>query len=120
MEREILFKAQRIDNGEWIVGDLIHAVDGLFIRQQNKPNLNVPIISKVNPETLVQFTGVTDKKDKKIFEGDIVKSDYGYGKPICVVEFNSIIYASIECQVSDDIEVIGNIYDNPELLNNKF
>ena len=83
---------------------------------------------------LMQFTGLTDKNGKMIFEGDIVKINgwwnasgpAGYSKNLTVVEFNDelcgftpmCIYDS-DCGVyhcAEDTEVIGNIYDNPELL----
>lgn len=62
---------------------------------------------------LMQFTGLLDKNGKEIYECDITKSDFGYSG---VVELDSIHYAHGECTVSGNIEVIGNIYENPELL----
>lgn len=64
--------------------------------------------------TLMQFTGLKDKNGKEIYGGDIVQASWGYTG---VVEFNQFIYADIKCTISDDIEVIGNIYENPELVN---
>ena len=114
MEREILFRAQLLDNKEWIEGYY-------YMDFKNDPEAfllskNDGIVYPVKPDTVFQFTGLTDKKGKRIFEGDIVNSDYGYGHPACLVEFKSIIYSEVECLISDDIEVIGNIYDSPELL----
>jgi len=63
-----------------------------------------------------EFTGITDKNGKKIFENDIVKSDWGYGELNTKVEFQDIFFADNECTISENIEVIGNIFDNPDLL----
>ena len=82
--REILFRGKRVDNNQLVFGDLINAIDGKFIRQQDELNLEIPIISKILPDSVSQFTGVTDKNCKKIFETDlvvkIVKSGYAYDK----------------------------------------
>ena len=63
------------------------------------------------PETIGRFTGLLDKNGKKIFEGDIVRSDWGYSG---VVDYEDFIYAKCECTISDNIEVIGNIHDVSE------
>ena len=70
--REILFRGKRVDNNQLVFGDLINAIDGKFIRQQNEPNLEIPIISKILPDSVSQFTGVTDKNKTKVFENDTV------------------------------------------------
>ena len=116
--REILFRAKRADNGEWVEGYYIVAAGMAFM---SIFTVKEPI--RVNHKTIGQYTGLTDKNGKKIFEGDIVKVRRQYKSLICVVEWqicgftirdqkdsSYIIYDKI------DIEVIGNIYDNPELL----
>ena len=70
----------------------------------------------VDPDTITQWTGFVDKNGKKIFAGDVVKASWGY---IGVVDFNGFIYAGEECTISEDIEVVGNIWDNPELMGRK-
>ena len=109
--REILFRAKRIDNGEWIEGDLVHAPDG-----RTAVSTYDDLVETV-PETVCQYTGLTDKNGRKIFEGDILKIPekknnnvkFEYGQ-FCVGINCPIAYIRTEC------EVIGNIFDNPELL----
>lgn len=57
-----------------------------------------------------------DKNGKQIFVGDICRSDWGYCCCIGEVKIDSFYYAEGECIISDNIEVVGNIYENPELL----
>ena len=126
--REILFHGKRADNGEWVEGDLLQ------IKYYNKPIIECKIMPQtpvssaypVLPETVGQYTGLTDRNGKRIFEGDIVR----YGDTIHQVVFEQrnttayfgLIYSEIETmpfgyyQDLKQIEVIGNIHDNPELL----
>lgn len=165
--REILFKAKRIDNGEWVEG---------FYSQLPKPSLGATIITngdlcaedvsdyiivneckqhsnfsnayplevveceyyEIDPETLCQCTGLTDKNGKRIWENDIVllreeiqdyewKATVKFGNPNCEYNWGWQLVPIGECDMNKDIllwidmeiascEVIGNMFDNPELL----
>ena len=130
--REILFKAKRTNNGEWVEGSLIvyHDGDSYICCDCDEPDtLNK---YKVDPETVCQYTGLTDKNDKKIFEGDIVlyldtySTDSGYAEADCVgkvvwdnetLSFQVTERLSAESyEVLDECLVIGNIFNNHELL----
>ena len=111
--REILFRGKRADNGEWVEGDLLHPDiygNGYSVEDFTKGKNNC---FDVIPETVGQYTGLTDKSGKKIFEGDILSSEWGYKGEVGLF---SIGYAFIKCLFNEDCEIIGNIHDNPELL----
>ena len=138
--REILFKAKRIDNGEWIEGSLIDLdIDSgyCYIVQPYKKASILPIIflitdrmKLVDPETLCQFTGLYDKNGKRIWENDILMAhlDKSYPEDTTyeTVEWGVAGWVtheanSIDRQYLDEFdlehfEVVGNIFDNPELL----
>lgn len=67
--RAIKFKAKRLDNDEWMYGDLNHLVDGVYISNDHGCN-----IAQVDPTTVCQFTGFQDEGGNEIYEGDIVVS----------------------------------------------
>lgn len=80
MNREILFKAKRKDNGEWVEGDAIHEPIGMSIRhEKNGMSVRVP----VDPDTLCQYTGLTDKNGKRIWENDIIELPGEDGYFVC-------------------------------------
>ena len=123
--REILFRG-KTKEGKWVFGDLVQYKSGLVYIQSQEDNSS----GFVKPETVGQFTGLTDKNGQKIFENDIVINDYYFKKDKTK---NSIIkYGEWNCDCcngvfgwtcdgygdfrDEDVAIIGNIHDNPELL----
>lgn len=125
--REILFRARRADNGEWVYGTPYQEYSDFWCEwewkiQTKHPLTNVPYLHlTIDGKTISQFTGLLDKNGKKIFEGDIVRvhinSEYLL-KKICVVAIHDMM--CLPWVINDNgvisREVIGNIYDNPELI----
>ena len=133
--REILFRGKRADNGEWIYGSLLvdypcckNGVDEtvkLYSILDFKTNEEEVKKVEVIPETVGQYTGLTDKNGKKIFEGDILSyieeiETRSRGKEtlkgIYEVKFEYCGFSPLDCLACNHLEIIGNIYDNPELL----
>jgi hypothetical protein len=128
--REILFRGKRKDNGEWVYGDYGRGIDGnTYIKTlwpvDETPDDNYEdnwTIYAVIPETVGQYTGLKDKNGVKIFEGDIVH--YDENEDPGAVEYLSAGFGIgrwnlgfyISTTSDKDLEVIGNIHDNPELL----
>ena len=140
MNREILFRGKRLDNGEWVTGRLItDDRDGKeFIvswigyhceEDIDSANRYIECFGfEVDPETVGQYTGLKDRNGVKIFEGDYIyhhwHKDTAYlvwhERYICLVgkPFEEDTSKTYHYQKPDelDLEVIGNIHDNPELL----
>lgn len=142
MSREILFKAKRVDNGEWVEGNYAYRP------KENGDDLERHYILvhddygfrwyEVGPKTICQYTGLTDKNGKKIWENDIVKfpdcdmsTESGYGdvfvnagkvaydtESMSYFFTNRVTVDMVDIIIKVEVEAIGNVFDNPELLEN--
>ena len=123
---EILFRGKRIDNGEWIDGNLIRYEDGrariceshteIFCYEKDRSIIQT-VAHEVDPSTVGQCTGLKDKNGNRIFEGDIL-SIWNESHDVVVFEDGAfdLENTSIPMRFANKFEVIGNITDNPELL----
>lgn len=118
--REILFKAKRIDNGEWVEGLVIKMWGRLHIQEVGNENTAYP----VHIATICEYTGLDDKEGQKIFEndilrcGDLLKVSWSQDKASWTLSKKGWLYRHFfgESAEPEDVEVIGNVFDNPELF----
>ena len=125
--REILFRGKREEDGEWIEGYLVKHFDKCYIYYE-EPDEMCQVGSwfcgaEVIPETVEQYTGLTDKNGNKIWENDVVYIPYErLEDSYCKVIFRrgefigEMADGFEDCLLNRKTEVIGNIFDNPELL----
>ena len=143
MNRTIKFRGKRLDNGEWAYGDLLQTnegsvcigIHGQYIDDGMHFNDFYDKTPYIDEDTLGQFTGLLDKLGKEIYEGDIITVNGQYPR---VVLWDKMCWALMPTEYyhdkmfwvmnlqhpgpdwwdlfSNEFEVIGNIYDNPELL----
>lgn len=135
--REILYRGKRIDNKKWIEGcyavvgekKVIIAHPEMFY-DENAKQCYGSEIKDIDPETVCQYIGMTDKNGRKIFEGDIIEvCTFGFNPERFITEVaydkcafrlkngrNMFYYGQSDFTKMDDAKVIGNIFDNPELL----
>lgn len=151
MNRKILFRGKRVDNGEWVIGGLIDAKGKAYIivsvetecLDGENTDLYATEWYEVLPDTICQYTGLTDKNGKKIWENDIFKcyllnkyASIKYGTYQIGFDSRLIINVGFYADWSEDsslklrkdlgywvnveeIEIIGNIFDSFELLDEK-
>lgn len=144
--REILFKAKRLSDGRWVIGNLVLSDDveegykaliipcfdaGMYTRDY-QIDLGIENWYAVDPSTICQYTGLTDKDGNKIWENDIVvfldasQYDNGYAEYYCTGKvvwdeetLSFQVTERLSCESYEalcDCVVKGNIFDNPELL----
>jgi uncharacterized phage protein (TIGR01671 family) len=122
--REILFKAKRLSDGAWVEGYYIGPVGVLDVHEICDIHDITGSRVEVDPSTVCQYTGLTDKNGKKIFEGDIVKTKYGRLCVICfkyLPGFSGSDLEPVECVQKapdgydlwerENLEFIGSIHD---------
>lgn len=128
MNDRYLFRGKRKDNNEWVTGDLMQWSDGT-IRICVESGIDEKTAVTVIPETVGQCTGLKDKNGKMIYEGDFVKGLFNFGLEIISVctfkngafgmtakQCGAYHFSAFESICNVKYEVIGNIHDNPELL----
>ena len=137
MEDRYLFKAKRLDNGEWVVGSLISMPHGGYMIDRVADSRRFRVM--INPSTICQCTGLKDKNGKLIWENDIIKTfdageewclskiifadtSLGYGWKTTDIKslskynnnlFKEVSFGSFD---SKSVEVVVKIFDNPKLL----
>ena len=134
--REILFRAKRLDNGEWVEGFYVclNGIEHMIYNGYAETDCGefYPDFFQVDPETVCQYTGLTDKNGNKIWENNILSEDWGNDKGIVRFgDFKSIMLKNVGfniewiCEIyyrqdlrywAEKCEVVGNIFDNPELM----
>ena len=130
--REIKFRGKRIDTVEWVYGDLIENQGRYYIYYatsdttlENEDDTIIVLAEEVDPDTVGQYTGLKDRNGKDVWEGDLLSSD----GIVCEVAYDEylasfhLIIDKIKGRVplgdmmrSFEFQVIGNRWDNPELL----
>lgn len=136
MTREILFRGKRLRDGEWCYGFYVHLRDfngnerHRIYEEKSESEIEdgenrtfYPDSFDVDPNTIGQFTGCEDRNGKKLFEGDIVKLWEEKPVQIGMVVFdhsfwtilNKTGYTIVGLYIKPQEEIIGNIYDNPDL-----
>lgn len=137
--RDILFRGKNPDNNEWVEGSLVHRslfygdpANEYFILIGGEFHCDFYNAVAVDPKSIGQYTGLTDKNGTKIFEGDVVLVnwfehngkfvvDYEGGSFFpyqigCKLNFNSLWDVWFQDNDGTILEVIGNVHDNPDLL----
>lgn len=117
--RTIKFRGKRLDNGEWVIGQLVKMWGEWHILNSDNVNTAYP----VDPATVGQYTGLKDTNSREIYEGDIFQAGYFGGVNVVMWDNENARYIGRSPQGcisyvgrEPAVKIIGNIHDNPELL----
>lgn len=131
MNREILFRGKRIDNGAWVEGYVVVYPSGKTeVHKKCTQPPDILLVCETDPETVCQYTGLTDRNGKKIFEGDIVSAwsegSHAIGRVKQRIDGLWLLYPAWQNKImwglcpnnkgETTVEIVGNIFDNPALL----
>ena len=123
--REILFRGKTLDVSEWVYGYYVqqYGTDAIYFKESDENGFERLLIYS---ETVGQYTGLRDRNGRKIFEGDIVKCSDGENYQVVFEQRNNSAYFGLattendtwvfEDIITSNLAIVGNIYDNPELL----
>ena len=127
--REIIFRGKSTRNGKWLYGSYIHQTEYFgdtdechYIVECCPAIFNFKMMNflPIDFETVGQYTGFDDKNGKKVFEGDILKAEIWWEQGGCYphteTRFIEADFPNMYKNHFEKFEVVGNIYDNPELL----
>lgn len=132
MKNRHLFKAKRLDNEEWVRGNLIYTFTGTpYIVAEYDHILNFITIDEVDERTVCQCTGLKDKNGNMMYENDIVKRtdkpeptigiiEYDIANTAFIIRWLDVPNYSPTFPWKEKIEVIGNKFDNKDLLEKEF
>lgn len=128
MEREILFRGFDNINNEWVYGDLVHLSNGYAIR---KIEDDIMSFTRVDSNSIGQYTTAKDGNGKKMFEGDIIKiklfnfpngeieyeiGSIVYSKDIFIISGKKFDHNLFGIRENETRSIIGNVFENPELI----